>query len=46
VERILQKGTYTGEDLLHEVRDLVVASINAWETADRPARSGLSAAPR
>jgi CheY-like chemotaxis protein len=28
VERILQKGAYSREELLHEVRDLVTASIH------------------
>ena len=46
VERILQKGNYSGEDLLREVRDLVLASTTFAETVDRHARSGLSAANR
>jgi hypothetical protein len=38
VERILQKGTYSQEELLHEVRDLVAVRIQSGrsETGENP----------
>jgi CheY-like chemotaxis protein len=36
VEKILQKGAYSREDLIGEVRDLVTASISAKRSIKRP----------
>jgi CheY-like chemotaxis protein len=46
VERILQKDAYSGEDLLQEVRDLVVASIPGPASTEQRAGSSLSTAKR